>query len=60
VHWEFFRDYPVGKEKSQGRNIVALTKQDIIPVEAILEKDNKIDTPSAMRDGTDKGKTSLA
>lgn len=60
LHWEFQRDFPVGKERTAGVNKVSLTKQDIVPVEAILEKDNKIDTPSSTRDGADKGKTSLA
>lgn len=60
LHWEFRRDFPVGKERTTGTHKVSLTKQDIVPVEAILEKDGKIDTPSATRDGADKGKTSLA
>lgn len=61
VSWEFLRKFPIGKEKTQGKNVVALTKRDIIPVETILENEGKIETPSAQRDGKDKSnKVSLA
>jgi hypothetical protein len=39
LSFEFLRGAPVGKEKARGRHVVELSKNDIIPVETILEKD---------------------
>ena len=40
VEWTFVRQFPIGKEKVQGKKIVQLTKADLIPVEEILARDN--------------------
>jgi len=37
--WTFKRDNPTGKEKTEGRKEIALTKKDMLPIITMLEQD---------------------
>jgi hypothetical protein len=40
--WTFNRDHPAGKEKPEGKKVVALSKKDCLPLIKMLEKDNNM------------------
>ena len=37
--WTFKRDNPTGKEKTEGRKVIPLTKKDMLPIIMMLEQD---------------------
>lgn len=45
AQWTFTRGQPMGKEKTEGQKIVALSKADFLPVIEMLERDNQIQLP---------------
>jgi len=40
--WTFTRGNPTGKEKTEGKKVVALSKKDCLPLIKMLEKDNNM------------------
>lgn len=40
--WTFNRDNPTGKEKPEGKKVVALSKKECMPLIKMLEKDNNM------------------
>ena len=52
----------MGKEKTEGQKIVALSKADFLPVIEMLERDNQIQLPriGVVQPGTSKNQVKLA
>jgi hypothetical protein len=42
AQWNFVRQNPPGKEKTEGRKVIGLSQKDFLPVIEMLERDNTV------------------